>query len=346
MNIWANAPPERAEWAAKARAVRIEDELARRGFDYWTKPRHSNIGQPCPMCGGTDRFSVNTKKQVFNCRGCGQSGDVIDLVQTLDGCGYLDAIAHLAGDAPERIAHSIPKQTCAPAKQRDEKAERQRKIDVARAIWQRRQPIVGTLAERYLRTRGLDLDEDHLRYMGFDPEAAWREVPNDPASPLLRVPCLLAAFRDIYNDEIVAVQKTRLAEDGSKLGRRFNGCPKGAVIKIDPDENVTMGLAIGEGLETCLSARALGFRPAWAAGTAGSVGADGVGRGGIAGFPVLGGIESLTVFLEHDESGANAKAVQACADRWIAAGKEVFSADPPPDCGDMNAVLTKGMARA
>jgi putative DNA primase/helicase len=161
-------------------------------------------------------------------------------------------------------------------------------------------------------------------------------VPNDPASPLLRVPCLLAAYRDIHNDELVAVQKTRLAKDSSKLGRRFNGCPKGAVIKIDPDEDVTMGLSLGEGLETCLSARALGFRPVWAAGSAGAIET----------FPVLDGVESLTVLLEHDESGANARAVQACADRWIAAGKEVFSADPPPDCGDMNTVLTKGMARA
>jgi putative DNA primase/helicase len=97
-----------------------------------------------------------------------------------------------------------------------------------------------------------------------------------------------------------------------------------------------MGLAIGEGLETCLSAQALGFRPVWVAGSA----------GGIEAFPVLDGVESLTLLREHDESGANAKAVQACADRWIAAGKEVFSVDPPPDCDDMNAVLTKGMARA
>jgi hypothetical protein len=335
-HMWTQGPPDRAAWAAKAHSVRVEDELARRGFDYWTKPRHSNIGQPCPMCGGTDRFSANTKKQVFNCRGCDAKGDVIALVQALDGVGYLDAIATLAGAAPGRIEHSIPKQSSPTTKQLDEKAERQRKISVARGIWQRRRPITGTLAEHYLRLRGLDIDGDHLRYMGFDPEAAWREVPNDPASPLLRVPCLLSVYRDIHTDEIVAVQKTRLAPDSSKLGRRFNGCPKRAAIKIDPDENVTMGLAIGEGLETCLSARALGFRPVWATGSA----------GGIEAFPALDGVESLTVLLEHDESGANAKAVQACADRWIAAGKEVFSADPPPDCGDMNAVLTQGMARA
>jgi hypothetical protein len=64
---------------AKAHAVRIKDKLARRGFDYWTKPRHNDIGQSCPICGGTDRFAVNTEKQVFNCRSCNAKGDVIAL---------------------------------------------------------------------------------------------------------------------------------------------------------------------------------------------------------------------------------------------------------------------------
>jgi phage/plasmid primase-like uncharacterized protein len=105
MTMWNNASPERSEWASKAHAVRLEDELARRGFPFWTKPRHSNIGAPCPACGGTDRFSVNVKKQVFFCRGCNAAGDVINLVQALDGVGYLDAIKTLAGEArKEQIA--------------------------------------------------------------------------------------------------------------------------------------------------------------------------------------------------------------------------------------------------
>jgi hypothetical protein len=38
---------------------------------------------PCPVCGGRDRFSVNVRKQVFNCRGCQIGGDVIKLTQLL-----------------------------------------------------------------------------------------------------------------------------------------------------------------------------------------------------------------------------------------------------------------------
>src|SRR3954453_2474967 len=42
-----------------------------------------------------------------------------------------------------------------------------------------------------------------------------------------------------------------------------------SAIKLDPDEDVTSGLVIGEGLETTLSARQVGLRPAWALGSAG-----------------------------------------------------------------------------
>jgi phage/plasmid primase-like uncharacterized protein len=89
--------------ANKARAVRIEDELARRGFPFWTKPRHNNQGHPCPMCGGHDRFSVNTRKQLFNCRGCEASGDVINLVQFLDGASFKTAVKMLAGAAGRQV---------------------------------------------------------------------------------------------------------------------------------------------------------------------------------------------------------------------------------------------------
>src|SRR5262249_25408457 len=46
---------------------------------------------PCPNCGGTDRFSINTVKGLFNCRGCNTVGDVIDLVIFLDHCGFEEA---------------------------------------------------------------------------------------------------------------------------------------------------------------------------------------------------------------------------------------------------------------
>ena len=45
-------------------------------------------------------------------------------------------------------------------------------------------------------------------------------------------------------------------------------------------------------------------------------------------FPVLSGIESLTMLAETDDSGANARAVETCGERWSAAGREVIVATP------------------
>ena len=41
------------------------------------KGRGADRCGPCPVCGGTDRFSINIRKQVFRCRVCNIGGDVI-----------------------------------------------------------------------------------------------------------------------------------------------------------------------------------------------------------------------------------------------------------------------------
>jgi putative DNA primase/helicase len=82
-------------WVVKARSVPIEDEIARRGIKL--QGRIERCG-PCPKCAGEDRFSINTRKQVFNCRGCGGHGDVIALVQFLDDVDFKAACETLTGE--------------------------------------------------------------------------------------------------------------------------------------------------------------------------------------------------------------------------------------------------------
>src|ERR1700733_11336748 len=91
------APLASDEWARRAREVRIEDELARRGIRL--RGKNERCG-PCPKCGGDDRFSINIAKQVFNCRGCEIGGDVIDLVEHLDGVDFTTACVTLTGNDP------------------------------------------------------------------------------------------------------------------------------------------------------------------------------------------------------------------------------------------------------
>ena len=86
--------------ATRARSVPIEDEIARRGIRL--RGKNERCG-PCPKCGGYDRFSINIAKQIFNCRGCETGGDVIDLVEHLDGVDFVTACSTLTNDPPPKV---------------------------------------------------------------------------------------------------------------------------------------------------------------------------------------------------------------------------------------------------
>jgi putative DNA primase/helicase len=188
-------------------------------------------------------------------------------------------------------------------------------IDYARRIWCEAADIRGTIAERYLNSRHLILDDsDWYRVLRFHPDCPFGSE---------RAPAMIALMRDVLTDEQRCIQRTRLTP--RKIDRQMLGPAKGSAIKIDADADVTQGLCIAEGLETGLSGRLMGLRPVWALGSAGA----------IAAFPVLPGIDGLHIFGEHDESGTNQRSIQTCADRWLAAGRDVLAA--MPDIGkDLN----------
>jgi putative DNA primase/helicase len=175
----------------------------------------------------------------------------------------------------------------------------------------------GTLVQRYLNEhRGLELPDDLCdRVVRFHAACPWEKE---------RRPCMVVAFRSIADDTLVAIQRTLLSDDGEKIDRMTLGPCGGAAIKITADEDIEQGLHVGEGFETCLTARALGLRPVWALGSASAIGD----------FPVLGGIDALTILAETDKKGSNAKASIECAARWTAAGREVLLVSPPT--GDLN----------
>jgi hypothetical protein len=93
------AARNRRDRIAQARSRRLEGEISRRGImlNRAGPERHGS----CPRCGGVDRFSINVTKQLWNCRGCQRGGDVIALVQHLDICDFLTAVATLAGHGPK-----------------------------------------------------------------------------------------------------------------------------------------------------------------------------------------------------------------------------------------------------
>lgn len=148
----------------------------------------------------------------------------------------------------------------------------------------------------------------------------------------LRVPMLLHGFRDIYTNEIVGLHRTRLdPRTAEKTGRRMLGRAAGAAIKLSHDTTVTTGLHIAEGVESALAGMMLGLHPMWALGSV----------GGIAAFPVLAGIETLTICAETDDGGASQAAIEQAGNRWADAGREVHICRPRVG-GDLNDAIREG----
>jgi phage/plasmid primase-like uncharacterized protein len=295
-----------AEAIDRARDVPIEDELSARGH----RLRCCGAEQigPCPVCGGHDRFSVNPSKRVWNCRGCGKGGDVISLVCRIEGCTFPEAVEKLSGEAP-RATRASPPRPRNPDPGED--ADRNRRS--ALRIWNAARSIRGTLAETYLvRVRVVDADQiPHLdEVLRFEPDCPFGDD---------RSTCLIALVRDIITDAPKAIQRTALDAEGSKIDRRSLGPTRGGAIKLWGDAEVTQGLVIGEGLETTASAatrvehHGTLLRPAWSL----------IDRSNLRDFPVLAGIEALTILVDNDGNGAGQSAARDCAKRWAAAGREV-----------------------
>jgi hypothetical protein len=217
----------------------------------------------------------------------------------------------------------VPTPTTAPAAQAHPGkpiGDTTRRIELAVAIWRQTVPLPGMPAESYLSSRGLRLEgEDFAHVLRFHPS-----LSRDGAAAA----GMVALYRDAMTNEACGIHRTFLDADGrpfirdGRKDRRMLGRAKGAAIKLDADAEVYAGLHIGEGIETCLAARQLGYRPTWALGSAGA----------IADFPVLDGIEALTVFTENDE--ASTRAAESVCDRYEAAGCEAWMLAPP--AGDIN----------
>ena len=227
------------------------------------------------------------------------------LVHCFTGCDASNVLAELRslGLLESNFKQdAIPKYTPAPA--RDAKKEWSAE---AENIWRRTKSLYGSLAEIYLRARGCSIpDSDDLRFLSN--YKGWPAMVSRVTCPLTNKPFTL--------------HFTLLKPDGSGkadierpkdvlFGHRL----KGGVIRLSRDEDVTIGLAIAEGIETSLHC---GWFPIWATGNAGNM----------AIFPVLNGIESLAIFADNDKSGTGLKSAKECSARWRNAGREVKIAMP------------------
>lgn len=207
----------------------------------------------------------------------------------------------------------------------DERAEASRIAPVRRLWREAKDPRVPPVFA-YLEYRGLPLLTD-------DQIPVFRYHPHCPFGSE-RVPALIARFSPIENDpglgsEPTAIFRIRLdCYDGDRRKLAL-GRSRGQVVKLDQDVSLG-GIGITEGIEKGLALIASGWRPIWAT----------CGTSTMRTFPVLAGIECMTVFCDGDEPGRNA--ALAGLNGWRDAGREARVLAPPPPFKDWDSWFRGG----
>lgn len=262
---------------AKARPIKdVADALGVaglvRGGREWTGP--------CPGagCGGRDRFSLNTAKNLFNCRICGARGDQVRLVEFVRGIDFRAALDWLCGPAQELTPAEREERARRAEENRAREARKQEKyrreaIAAARVIWSEAVPAEGTPVRDYLTLRGIPADRypklpaclrfhPACRYMVADGKG-WREVHRGPA---------MIASIQAADGKGTAVHRTWIdlgqpkgkaviadpATGKALASKKTLGSKKGGAIRLSGPWAEAAIMVMGEGIETTLSALASG----------------------------------------------------------------------------------------
>jgi hypothetical protein len=286
----------------------------------------AELAGPCLICNGTDRFSINVKRGLWHCRGCIAGGaDAISLVRHARGLDFRAAVEWLTGEQLEpKRQHLLEAAVAGPPKPAGD--EEARNLRNAARLVAEMVPIKGSPGERYLAdVRRIDTTAiidalERVDAIGWHPSVYFHEPEHpgrgDPPHPLhgRKLGCIVAIMTDpVSAAPTGAISRTYLAPDGRKVVKaKTLGAPAG-IIRLSRDEEVEGGLHIAEGLETALAVMSKGFRPTWATSSTALMSK----------FPVLAGIEALTIFADHDENGAGEKAAREAEARWRDAGRKV-----------------------
>jgi hypothetical protein len=248
------------------------------------------------------------------------------LIQHVTGRGFAEVLRMVAdalgigdGDAP-------PPPPTAPRVHAPAKPEKRTELAPEWAArWQKARPITADCpAGRYLTGRGCALPP-------ADGDLRWHpQVKHWKADHI--GPALIALVTAAVTGRARTLHFTWIAPDGSRkadLGEHdarlvLPGHSNVGVVRLWPDQEVTTGLLVGEGIESALTA-AHGFTPVWAT----------LNAGNLAKLPPLPGVEALTIVADHDRAGLDA--AEACARRWTDTGHEVriwTAAQPGADPND------------
>jgi hypothetical protein len=178
----------------------------------------------------------------------GEHGDLLDVIR--ESCGLID-FRDVADEA--RIFLSLPRPDPSPtASPRSITPAPTGSPEAARRLFAMSQPILGTLAETYLRTRGITALHGTAA-LRFHPRCYYRP---DEHAPTETRPAMIASVTGL-DGRITGAHRTWLAADGSDKApidtpRRAMGDLLGHAVRFGGPSDV---IAAGEGIETILSLR-------------------------------------------------------------------------------------------
>jgi hypothetical protein len=145
-----------------------------------------------------------------------------------------------------------PKQTLPVEEDRDPQ-----RIARALAIWDEAEPAAGTVVERYLTNRGLELPS--LADIRCHPS-----LRHECGS---RFPAMIGLITDCTTGELIGIHRTFLSPDGSSKAevskaKMMLGYSAGGVVRLAPDSSTIL---LGEGIETTIAGMKATQRVGWAA---------------------------------------------------------------------------------
>jgi hypothetical protein len=259
---------------------------------------------PCPICGGgkaSQRFEVLSDSESWVCAVCPDGGDVIRLIEKVEGVDFKTAIERLggAGGVDPVQAERLARDREQKRKARDAQAAQYREAERKRlwTAWQAALPMHATPAAAYLAGRGLALPAvcPGLRYLPNAPYFHGEEIDDfgrKSARVLHQGPAMVAAFiradghfgglHMTWLEAGDAARKVELVDpdSGEVLpAKKMRGSKSGASILVAPSAREPRRLFIGEGIETVLAvwtafagaSRAIEETAFWAAGDLGNL---------------------------------------------------------------------------